>query len=465
MNVTIETPRGGPKLAKNVDLSTGQFDPHALASPWTFTPLPTSRLDQVSRGSRIFVDFSQSTAMTAVLQAWPYNDVRSFIVRAKDGWDIYEFRHIDPVHPFAGSGTLNTPCPRTVLQLHRRLYHRARGQLLVLAETTLDLLDNRSVRAVVPGAALPALTAAVQQIKTVAQAVTNRTKDYANFEQQATQANLGAAVAALGTALAAVPDFAAHAAGISAVQFPPTIAQNPLMCAIEHATALDKFMAAFNLVLLKAYKVMANATQEEQTVGDDIASSVAFFFQRFEAIYNTSTRLAAMSTSSTGRASFQRGVHGGVLEAHLRSELADRVAPLRVSTGAIIGAPAKDQLDLIIWDPAAAHTFVQVGDYVYVPSPAVRGILELKGGVNDVGEVARRLVEIEVTVRALNRLAGSPRVVATLGIVVADPGLYDTVIGRSGGKVVPLFRQYNGIITPNTDAYDVLMDFIRRVQA
>jgi hypothetical protein len=210
--------------------------------------------------------------------------------------------------------------------------------------------------------------------------------------------------------------------------------------------------------------------RDVQSLGRDQRAAVKFFFDRLKAVYEASRVLAKMNTSSTGNESFQRGVHGGVLEEHVRAEIKAMVHPLHVSTGAVMGAPAKDQLDLIVWDPAFADSVVRVGEYVYVPPRAVRGVLEIKGGVGQVGEVAKRLFEIDAVFQALLSKGSGPanyvQTPPTLGVIIADSGLFDTVLGQGGYTVVSLFQNKgNGDLSENTESYRFLREFVDKALA
>jgi hypothetical protein len=77
-------------------------------------------------------------------------------------------------------------------------------------------------------------------------------------------------------------------------------------------------------------------------------------------------------------------VIGAYAEASLRQFVARVVAPLRVSTGAVVSEqlcsePGKvPQIDAIIWSPSPAPAVFNVGDFGLVPRSSCFGIMEIK---------------------------------------------------------------------------------------
>lgn len=80
-------------------------------------------------------------------------------------------------------------------------------------------------------------------------------------------------------------------------------------------------------------------------------------------------------------------IKGAYAEATLRQFVSRVVAPLRVSTGAVISErlcepPEKvKQIDLIIWAPSPAPAIFCVGDFALVPRSSCFGVMEIKGSL------------------------------------------------------------------------------------
>jgi hypothetical protein len=101
---------------------------------------------------------------------------------------------------------------------------------------------------------------------------------------------------------------------------------------------------------------------------------------------------------------------GQYAEESVRRLVARRVAPLRVSTGAVVDPattpdPKLPQVDTIVWTPSPAPALFEAGDFGLIPRGSSMGILEIKRS------------NYRGVVRALTQRLTFPRVRA----IVADP--------------------------------------------
>jgi hypothetical protein len=109
---------------------------------------------------------------------------------------------------------------------------------------------------------------------------------------------------------------------------------------------------------------------------------------------------------------------------------------------------------------------LRVGDVAYVPAPAVRGIVEVKGGHPSPGEIAQRLYELQAIHLALCKKQGHVGAeVPVLGVLVADTAQYETVWGKGANLVVALFRSRRTGLQRNESAFDTIERFLRDVGA
>lgn len=80
-------------------------------------------------------------------------------------------------------------------------------------------------------------------------------------------------------------------------------------------------------------------------------------------------------------------VVGAYIEAHVRKLVRRYLAPIRVSTGAVIdlaqspGSNKIPQLDTIAWIPNPAPAVFEVGEFALVPRSSCLGLLEVKSSV------------------------------------------------------------------------------------
>ena len=352
--------------------------------------------------------------------------------------------------------------------LEKRIYYSSRRQLLAIQDFFLGLIRSPLG---IAGIGIPpqvggTLESAVGDFDKALKEITKNPRSYVNLNDHVTQSVIGKlwrnVEAELrntqtGGALKAAKDF-------SLVSFPVKPETNSTDSCLAASTCVDSmYQALVSVAQTHAQHKVSETIRLSTEVGDRKAAR-GHFFDLLEAVYKASVQMSAMTSSSTGNASFQRGVHGAVLEEAFRQWLRERVAPLIVSTGTIMGAPAKDQLDVIIWDPRYIAAVVRVGDVAYVPATAVRGILEIKGGHPSPGEIALRLFNIQAIHQALcqqQQTSVSP--VPVLGVIVADSQQSETVSGKGADLVAALFQSKDSKIISNDDAFDLLARFLLNV--
>ncbi|MFL9676055.1 hypothetical protein ACXUPC_10485 [Pseudomonas marginalis] len=352
--------------------------------------------------------------------------------------------------------------------LEDRIYYSSRRQLLAIQEFFLGLI--RSPQGIagfgMPAQVDGALESAVVIFDAALKNITKNPRSYVDLNDHVTQRGIGrlwrnveAELKNTQTegALDAAKDF-------SLVSFPAIPEAKPTQSCLAASACVDSmYKALVSVARTHAQHKVAETIRLSTEIGDRKAAR-DHFFDLLGAVYKASVQMSAMTSSSTGNASFQRGVHGAVLEEAFRQWLRERVAPLIVSTGTIMGAPAKDQLDVIIWDPRYIAAVVRVGDVAYVPATAVRGILEIKGGHPSPGEIALRLFNIQAIHQALCQQQQTPVLpVPVLGLIVADSQQSETVSGKGADLVAALFQSKNSKITPNDDAFDLLAKFLLNV--
>jgi len=458
-----------------VRLLGGRFDPHGAVA-WTYEELEDRSFAEIPLAAAVFIEPTKRVAKwNALVASWKAagSKRRSFIV---DNGHDHELVELQPAPPgVLAPGTLKVMPVHDLFRFRGRPYHGVRQRLLAAQNLYLPILKEfeKAFPAGASGALTLAAANAVDALATAIQIITKRPKDWMGFQDEATSGNLGVKAAALGAALQAFgADHPLYAVGVdlSAISFPAAPCATDADAPAPHVEAADQMFHALQRGLRLHYESRAGAARGAATLSADRKVAVQFFFDRLKAVYDASRSLARMSTSSSGEASFQRGVHGAVLEEHLRAEIRAMVFPLVVSSGAIMGAPAKNQIDAIIWDATFADSVVRVGDYVYVPPRAVKGLLEIKGGVGAIGDVAKRLFEVDAVLQALLSIgAGGGTLVDTppkLGIIVADPGLFDTVLGRGGYSVVSLFQtNSSGELAANVESYEFIRRFVEGVMA
>lgn len=351
-----------------------------------------------------------------------------------------------------------------------RAYWEARQGLLAMQEMLLDLLlkDDGVAATDTPPSVPKHVRTAVTALKGAAQAITAKPRDYWGLEAHLNSQGVGIHWGVLTQALAQLGQpVAPLVQRMQAVVFPqgPTTAASEV--GVEPLRAVGGMWQALEELARLHSRHRMQRTLSLSTWIRDREAAMEYFFTSMESLHTASTTMAHMTTSSTGASSFQRGVHGAVLEEAVRRWLKERVAPLVVSTGTVMGAPAKDQLDVLIWDPRYADAVLRVGDVAYVPAPAVRGIMEVKGGTPNAGSVAQRLFDLQAIHNALCQQQGFQcGAVPVLGVLISDIGQYETVAARGANLVVPLFQERKG--KPpirNPDSFKKIMDFLNEVAA
>lgn len=349
-----------------------------------------------------------------------------------------------------------------------RTHWRVRQRMLAMQDVLLEQL--RAIPGVAAIGSPPAVPSrvvnAVEAVRLALKEITKKPRDYVTVDQQITGGKLGAKWRRLSSALRRTghPSAVSMADRLDTVVFPQSAPIDPSRAGMDSSACIDGMFEALRHAAQEHARLKVEETLRLSSLVSDRRAAREFFFSSLESVYKASKDLAPMTTSSTGAASFQRGVHGAVIEEAFRVWLRTRVSPLAVSTGTIIGAPAKDQLDVIIWDPRYIADVVRVGDVAYVPASAVRGILEVKGGHPSPGEVAQRLYRIQAVHRAL--CLGAPRSskeVPILGVLVTDPTQYETVSGKGAGLVVALFMVRGTALQRNDEAFSRLVDFLHDV--
>lgn len=352
------------------------------------------------------------------------------------------------------------------VEIYDRPYWSIRQRLLAIQEMLLDLLVSDTGVAVTgsPAKVPASLKAAVGSLKDALQEVTKKPRDYAYADAELTATGqISAAWSSLAGALRSVgkKDTSEIADELAKVNFPAAAAASPGAVGAEAVRCAKEMHGAMSFAARKHAREKAHETLRLSTLVRDHGVAREHFFATMEAVYRASKDMAPMATSSTGTESFQRGVHGAVIEEAFREWLKARLAPLAVSTGTIVGAPAKNQLDVIIWDPRYIAAVVRVGEVAYVPAPAVRGIMEVKGGYPAPGEVAQRLYEIQAIHAALCSQDNKPAAdVPIIGVLIADTKQYETVAGKGAGLVASLFLLRGPDLRRNEEAFRRIQRFL-----
>ena len=161
------------------------------------------------------------------------------------------------------------------------------------------------------------------------------------------------------------------------------------------------------------------------------------------------------------KAAAHETVYGSLIENRLREFVTSSVTPLSVSSGAIAGAPYKQQLDLIIWDHTIMPAVISQGDVAVVPPQAIVGILEIKASAN-LGSFATRMEDLRDEIALLRRRTPAANVpVPLMGLVVADAKPYDEVRRTSTSVLTSLFCRLSTYEwTPNPRGAFDLMTFL-----
>src|SRR5690606_21201857 len=129
---------------------------------------------------------------------------------------------------------------------------------------------------------------------------------------------------------------------------------------------------------------------------------------------------------------------------------------------------AKDQLDILIWDPSYADAALQIRPIAVVPAAAVHGIMESKASAPEPGDVANRLLDLQCVHAALCVEAGAPEPagVPIIGVAVSEKGQLETFVAKGASLVVALFTEgKDGAYDRNIDAFDGLLKFVNDVMS
>ncbi len=176
---------------------------------------------------------------------------------------------------------------------------------------------------------------------------------------------------------------------------------------------------------------------------------------------------------------------GAYAEATVRQFITRMVAPLRVSTGAVIDEklcsnPAKvPQIDTMIWLPAPAPAIFCSGDFGLVPRGSCLGIMEIKRSVySDVGKhmksVLDRSDELVTNIPMADEdgegeMFGVPRELhCAFGVVCLDEHkgsdhmLNELVEADRAGILLELV---NGEVRPNAYSIHLMVNFLVRLRA
>lgn len=347
-------------------------------------------------------------------------------------------------------------------------YKAVREQLLALTNTTVPTARELVESSVQSDSERKAVLAALDEVAERLDISSRKTRVWKSFRNEFVAERMGKSIEQLSTALSALTEnseLANIGALLEKIDFPSESdpSDNDLLAAhIEAAECLFQRLDEFVRI---SYRNSAQDVLKKSMLANDYEALEKHFFDNILSVYRASLELSRMSDSSAGTPYFQRGIHGAVLEALIREEIRKSVYPLQVSTGAVIGSPAKNQIDAIIWDSQRASSVVRVGEFVFVPASAVCGVLEIKGGVNDVAEVALKLFVVRAIVESLSLAEGrTSRAPPALGIVIADPQTSSTIRGKSVGTVISLFQSSTKQeLVPNFENYDHYQDFLRSV--
>jgi hypothetical protein len=163
-------------------------------------------------------------------------------------------------------------------------------------------------------------------------------------------------------------------------------------------------------------------------------------------------------------------VVGAYIEAAVRALVRRHVAPLQVSSGAVIdqanvpGDPRLPQIDTIIWAPSPAPAVFQVGEFGLVPRSSTFGVLEIKASAYNLAKLDRRLTaECIKKVTADRSEEERKRVgdfVAGLGVIcvrMANQSRSGLEKMRNASRVVVLFEEEADQYRPRpTDIYRLI---------
>ena len=169
-------------------------------------------------------------------------------------------------------------------------------------------------------------------------------------------------------------------------------------------------------------------------------------------------------------------VVGAYVESAVRQLIVRYVAPLRVSTGAVIDQsnkpfdPRLPQLDTIIWAPSPAPAVFQVGEFALVPRSSSFGVLEVKSSAYDIDSLDKRLGPTlirKLTADPLPEESCLGHFSAALGVVcvrLANQSRSKLDRMRNAERVVVLFDQVGRQYVPRTKDIYRLVNFLAAIR-
>jgi len=164
---------------------------------------------------------------------------------------------------------------------------------------------------------------------------------------------------------------------------------------------------------------------------------------------------------------------GQYAEESVRALVRRTVAPLRVSTGAVIDPattpdPKLPQLDTIVWTPSPSPALFEVGSFGLIPRGSSMGILEIKR--SDYRGVGSQLAQ-RLTLEKVRPLVADPMPaegcaferLPVLGVVCLREGVrtdkkLDKLIGQ--GRVVVLFERRGNVLRERPKDVCDLINFL-----
>ena len=170
-------------------------------------------------------------------------------------------------------------------------------------------------------------------------------------------------------------------------------------------------------------------------------------------------------------------VVGAYVESAVRNLIVRYVAPLRVSTGAVIDQSNKPydarlpQVDTIVWAPSPAPAVFQVGEFALVSRSSAFAVLEVKSSAYDTASLDKRLSQ-----KLIRQLTADavPEEQAHLGAFSAGLGVVCVRLAtqskrslarmRNADKVVVLFDQEGETYKPRVKDIYRLVNFLAAVR-